>query len=94
MVKANKRSFKVGDFLSRMDGGRTVEKYQTNQNVFAQGDRADAVFYIQEGKVKVTVVSGQGKEAVVALHGKGEFFGEGCLTGQPLRLATVSAMTD
>jgi len=94
VVKANKRSFKVGDFLSRMDGGRTVEKYQTNQNVFAQGDRADAVFYIQEGKVKVTVVSGQGKEAVVALHGKGDFFGEGCLTGQPLRLATISAMTD
>jgi CRP/FNR family cyclic AMP-dependent transcriptional regulator len=61
---------------------------------FAQGDPADAVFYIQEGKVKVCVTSERGKEAVVALHGPADFFGEGCLTGQPLRLATVSAMTD
>jgi CRP/FNR family cyclic AMP-dependent transcriptional regulator len=62
--------------------------------IFSQGDPADTVFYIQEGKVKVCVVSDLGKEAVVALHGKGDFFGEGCLTGQPLRLATVSAMTE
>jgi CRP/FNR family cyclic AMP-dependent transcriptional regulator len=60
----------------------------------SQGDPADSVFYIQDGKVKVCVISEQGKEAVVALHGKGDFFGEGCLTGQPLRLATVAAMTD
>lgn len=58
-----------------------------------QGDPADAVFYIQEGKVRIAVVSKRGKEAVVALHGEGEFFGEGCLTGQPLRLATAKAMT-
>jgi CRP/FNR family transcriptional regulator, cyclic AMP receptor protein len=62
--------------------------------VFSQGDRADSVFYIQEGQVKVCVISELGKEAVVALHGKGDFFGEGCLTGQPLRLATVAAMMD
>lgn len=89
MAKAKKRPFKVSDFLSKMDGGRTLQTFRKNQKVFAQGDPADAVFYIQEGKVKVFVVSDQGKEAVVALHGNGDFFGEGCLTGPPLRLATV-----
>jgi CRP/FNR family transcriptional regulator, cyclic AMP receptor protein len=69
-------------------------KYHQNQSVFAQGDPADAVFFVEEGKVKVTVVSGQGKEAVIAMHGHGDFFGEGCLTGQPRRLATVAAMTE
>jgi CRP-like cAMP-binding protein len=62
--------------------------------IFSQGDPADAVFYIQEGKVKVCVISELGKEAVVALHNDGDFFGEGCLSGQPLRLATVAAMTE
>jgi CRP/FNR family transcriptional regulator, cyclic AMP receptor protein len=62
--------------------------------VFSQGELADAVFYIQSGKLKVTVLSDQGKEAVVAIHEKGDFFGEGCLTGQPRRLATVVAMTE
>jgi CRP-like cAMP-binding protein len=94
VAKAKKRPFSVGNFLSRVDGGRTLETYDKNQKVFAQGDQADSVFYIQEGKVKVFVVSEHGKEAVVALHGKGDFFGEGCLTGQALRLATVSAMTE
>jgi CRP-like cAMP-binding protein len=65
-----------------------------NQTIFSQGKPADAVFYIQNGKVKVTVVSEQGKEAVVAVLGPDEFCGEGCLTGQPLRLATATAMTD
>jgi CRP/FNR family transcriptional regulator, cyclic AMP receptor protein len=91
---SKKRPFKVSDFLSKMDGGRTLQTFRKNQKVFAQGDPADAVFYIQEGKVKVFVVSDRGKEAVVALHNNGDFFGEGCLTGQPLRLATVLAMTD
>jgi CRP/FNR family transcriptional regulator, cyclic AMP receptor protein len=81
-------------FLSTVDGGRTVSSYRKNQKVFAQGDPADSVFYIQEGKVKVCVISEQGKEAVVAIHGKGDFFGEGCLTGQPKRLATVAALTE
>jgi CRP/FNR family cyclic AMP-dependent transcriptional regulator len=94
VAKAKKQPFNVSDFLSKMDGGRTLQTFRNNQKVFAQGDPADAVFYIQEGKVKVCVTSQQGKEAVVALHGQGDFFGEGCLTGQPLRLATVSAMTD
>jgi CRP/FNR family cyclic AMP-dependent transcriptional regulator len=94
VAKAKKQPFNVSDFLSKMDGGRTLQMFRKNQKVFAQGDPADAVFYIQEGKVKVCVTSQQGKEAVVALHGQGDFFGEGCLTGQPLRLATVSAMTD
>ena len=94
MAKAKKQPFDVSDFLSKMDGGRTLQTFSKNQNVYAQGDQADAVFYIQEGKVKVCVMSERGKEAVVALHGAGDFFGEGCLTGLPLRLATVSAMTD
>jgi CRP/FNR family transcriptional regulator, cyclic AMP receptor protein len=93
-AKKKKPPFDVKSFLSTMDGGRTVQTFRKDQKVFAQGDRADAVFYIQEGKVKVFVISEQGKEAVVALHGKGDFFGERCLTGQPVRLATVSAMTD
>jgi len=94
VAKAKKRPFDVSDFLSKMDGGRTLQTFRKAEKIFAQGDPADAVFYIQGGKVKVSVLSQQGKEAVVALHGGGDFFGEGCLTGQPLRLATVSAMTD
>jgi CRP/FNR family transcriptional regulator, cyclic AMP receptor protein len=77
-----------------VDGGRTVSKYRKNQAVFLQGDSADSVFYIQEGKVKITVISEEGKEAVIAIHGKGDFVGEGCLTGQPRRLATAAAMTE
>src|ERR1017187_564806 len=89
-----KTPFDVKTFLATVDGGRTVSAYRKNQNVFSQGDSADSVFYIQEGSAKVTVVSEQGKEAVVAIHGKGDFFGEGCLNGQPLRLATVAAMME
>jgi CRP/FNR family transcriptional regulator, cyclic AMP receptor protein len=94
MAKKAKISFDPKSFLTTVDGGRTVSKYRKNQTVFSQGDSADAVFYIQQGKVKVTVVSEQGKEAVVAIHGKGDFLGEGCLNGQPRRLATVAAMTE
>jgi len=95
VAKAKKKdSFNVKTFLSTVEGGRTIASYRRNQKIFSQGDPADSVFYIQEGKVKVCVISDQGKEAVVALHGNGDFFGEGCLTGQPLRLATVAAMTD
>jgi CRP/FNR family cyclic AMP-dependent transcriptional regulator len=81
-------------FLATVNGGRSISKYRMNQKVFSQGHSADAVFYIQKGKVKVTVVSEQGKEAVVAVLGPDEFCGEGCLTGQPLRLATATAMTE
>jgi cyclic nucleotide-binding protein len=88
------RPFHLTEFLNVTGNGRTSKKYRKNQKVYSQGDSADAVFYVQEGKLKVCVISEHGKEAVVALHGGGDFFGEGCLTGQPLRLATVFAMTD
>jgi len=81
-------------FLATIDGGRTVSSHPKNAIIFSQGDRADAVFYIQRGKVKIVVTSEQGKEAVVAILGVDEFLGEGCLIGQPLRLATATAMTD
>jgi CRP/FNR family cyclic AMP-dependent transcriptional regulator len=92
--RAKKTPFNVEAFLSSAAGGRSVSKFANDQKVFSQGDTADAVFYIQKGKVKVSVISERGKEAVVALHGEGDFFGEGCLTGQPLRLATAATMGD
>ena len=94
MKASKKRPFNVNKFLATVDGGRTISTYAKNQTIFSQGDAADSVFYIREGKVKVTVRSDQGKEAVVAIHGKGDFFGEGSLNGQPLRLASVVAMTE
>jgi CRP-like cAMP-binding protein len=81
-------------FLATAGEGRSISKYKKHQIIFSQGDEADAVFYIQSGKVKVTVVSGQGKEAVVAIQGSNEFFGEGCLNGQALRIATITTMTE
>jgi len=74
--------------------GRGIGEYHKDEIVFSQGDPADAVFYIQSGKVKVTVLSEQGKEAVVAMLGTNDFFGEGCLAGQAQRIATVATMTD
>ena len=87
-----KLPFDPKTFLSKVNGGRTVSEYRKNQRVYQQGDPANSVFYIQTGKVKVTVVSPQGKEAVVAILGAGDFFGEGCLAGQSLRLATAAAL--
>jgi CRP/FNR family transcriptional regulator, cyclic AMP receptor protein len=81
-------------FLAKVGDGKTIAKYQKDQIVFAQGDAADAVFYIQEGRVKLTVVSEQGKEAVVGILEPKQFFGEGCLNGHPLRIATTTAMED
>lgn len=81
-------------FLGHVGDGRSVGKYRKGETVFTQGDPADAVYYIQRGKVKVAVVSEQGKEAVVAMLGKGEFFGEACLAGQTKRLSTVEALSD
>jgi CRP/FNR family cyclic AMP-dependent transcriptional regulator len=89
-----KASFNPKSFLAKIGEGRSIGAYRSNQTVFSQGDPADAVFYLQNGKVKVTVVSEQGKEAVVAIHGTNDFFGEGCLTGQVLRIATGVTMTD
>jgi CRP/FNR family transcriptional regulator, cyclic AMP receptor protein len=95
-VRKSKRKplFDPKVFLDTENVGRTISKYRKDQTVFAQGNSADAVFYIQKGKVKITVVSEQGKEAVVAILGPDEFCGEGCLTGQPRRMATAVAMTE
>jgi CRP/FNR family transcriptional regulator, cyclic AMP receptor protein len=87
-------AFAVDTFLDTVAAGRSISTYRKNQIVFSQGDPSDAVFYIRQGKVKVSVLSTLGKEAVLALHDSGSFFGEGCLMGQPLRLATVRAMTE
>ena len=84
----------LATFLARPDIGRTIAKYRKNQIVFSQGDPADAVFYVQKGKLKITVVSERGKEAIASLLGPDEFFGEACMAGQARRLVTVSAMTD
>ena len=94
MATKRRPPFDPKSFLAEVGEGRTISKYRKDQIVFSQGDPADAVFYIQKGKVKVTVVSDQGKEAVVAILGAGEFCGEGCLAGQPRRIATVRAMTE
>ena len=95
-VRKSKRKppFDPKVFLDTENVGRTICKYRKDQMVFSQGSSADAVFYIQKGKVKITVVSEQGKEAVVAIQGPDEFCGEGCLTGQPRRMATAVAMTE
>jgi CRP/FNR family transcriptional regulator, cyclic AMP receptor protein len=94
MKRKAKLPFDPRVFLSKVNGGRAISDYRKETVVYRQGDPADSVFYIQTGKVKTTVVSEQGKEAVVALLGAGDFFGEGCLTGQPLRLSTVSTMSE
>ena len=87
-------AFDTAAFLARPGDGRSVIKYRKNDIVFSQGDPADAIFYIQKGKLKVTVVSDRGKEAVASILGPDEFFGEACMAGQLQRLVTVSAMTD
>lgn len=89
-----KQPFDLGFFLSRANGGRTIERYGKDQAVFRQGDPASAVFYLIAGECKVTVVSEQGKEAVVAIHQHGDFLGEGCLIGQSRRISTAVAMTE
>jgi CRP-like cAMP-binding protein len=90
----DRRPFDPEAFLAKVEDGKTISKLQKKQVVFSQGDDADGVFYIQSGRVKTTAISMQGKEAVVAILGSGEFFGEGCLAGQPTRTATVTATTD
>src|SRR6266852_9640961 len=81
-------------FLARVGPGKTIERYAKNQKIFSQGDVADTVFFIQEGKVKLTVLSELGKEAVVGIFAEGQFFGEGCLSGTELRTATSHAMEE
>jgi CRP/FNR family transcriptional regulator, cyclic AMP receptor protein len=92
--KPAKDVFDPKSFLAKVGAGKTVLEIHKNQHVFKQGDVADTVFYIQKGKVKLTVLSEQGKEAVVAILESGQFFGEGCMNGHALRIATTTAMED
>jgi CRP-like cAMP-binding protein len=89
-----KRKFDPKKFLAKVGEGKTITNYHKDQAVFSQGDVADAVFYIQQGKLKLTVISEQGKEAVIAILEPGQFFGEGCLNGHGLRVATTTAMDE
>jgi len=94
MAKNTKAPFDLQGFLANVTGKKTVFAYQNSQIIFSQGEPADSIFYIQEGQVKLTVLSVQGKEAIVAILGSGDFCGEGCLAGQPRRMATAAAMED
>ncbi|MGB8987754.1 MAG: Crp/Fnr family transcriptional regulator [Candidatus Sulfotelmatobacter sp.] len=97
LVAASKKLIKFDPqtFLSTIDGGgRKIAAFPNKQTIFVQGDSSDAVFYIQKGKVRLTVVSEIGKEATIGILNEGSFFGEGCLTGQPLRMCSATAMSD
>jgi CRP/FNR family cyclic AMP-dependent transcriptional regulator len=85
-------SFGPGSFLSKMTAGQSTREYRVSQRVFTQGDPADAVFYVQRGKVKLSVRSPRGKEAIIGVLGRGTFFGESCLAVQPLRMSTARAL--
>jgi len=88
------QTFDLKAFLAGTGKGRSLGQHAKNHKIFLQGDPADAIFYMHKGKIKLTVVSKEGKEAVVALLGVGDFFGEGCLAGQPLRMASATTMTE
>src|SRR5579871_4821367 len=92
--KTGAQDFDPKLFLAKADNGTTVADYPKTEHIFLQGDAADAVLYIHKGKIKLTVVSKQGKEAVVAILGAGDFFGEGCLAGQSQRMASATALSD
>ena len=94
MGKPANNGFDPKAFLAKVGTGKKILKFEKNQHVFEQGDVADTVFYIQKGSVKLTVLSEQGKEAVVGILEPGQFFGEGCLNGHPLRIATTTAMDE
>src|SRR5246127_3924009 len=94
MAKKSKPKFDPKAFLAKADGGITIAKYGKGQVVFTQGEPADAIFYILEGRIKIAVISAQGKEAVVAFLKAGDFIGEGCLTGRPRRVSTARTLTD
>lgn len=94
MVKVTNDTFDPKSFLAKVGTGKTILKLHKDQTVYAQGEVADAVFYIQKGRIKLTVLSTQGKEAVIAMMEPGQFFGEGCMNGHPLRIGTTAAMED
>src|SRR5271168_907418 len=89
-----KNTFDAKVFLAKVGDGKAILEFHRNQKVFEQGDVAETVFYIQKGKIKLTVMSEQGKEAVVAILEPGQFFGEGCMNGHSIRIATTTAMED
>src|SRR5258708_22566628 len=91
-TRASESRFDPQAFLASAGTGKTIERYAKNQKIFSQGEVADTLFFIQEGKVKLTVLSELGKEAVVGIFAEGQFFGEGCLSGARLRAATSHAM--
>ena len=93
-MKRKRTSFDPKIFLARVGSGRTVAEYRAGQVVFSQEEEADAIFYVQKGKVKLTVVSDTGKEAVISVLGDGEFFGEGCLAGQRVRFSTARTISE
>jgi CRP/FNR family cyclic AMP-dependent transcriptional regulator len=93
-MKKKDRSFDLKAFLAGPGKGRILGDHAKNEKIFQQGGPADAVFYIQKGKIKLAVVSKEGKEAVVAILGAGDFFGEGCLAGQTQRMASATTMSD
>jgi CRP/FNR family cyclic AMP-dependent transcriptional regulator len=95
-VMADKReqAFNWESFLSGITRGKTVIEYGASRNIFRQGQPADSLFYLRRGKVKLAVISREGKEAIIAILDAGEFFGEGCLAGQKVRMATAAALTD
>jgi CRP/FNR family transcriptional regulator, cyclic AMP receptor protein len=94
MAKRAKAAFDPKVFLATVNHGRKISPYRKGAVVFRQASPADAVFYVSKGRIKIVVSSSEGREAVIALLGPGEFFGEGCLIGQPLRLATARAVVD
>src|ERR1700685_3111231 len=94
VAKLAKNAFDPKAFLAKVGAGKTILKFEKNQHVFTQGDVADSVFYVQRGSVKLTVLSKQGKEAVVGILERGQFFGEGCLNGHSLRIATTTAVEE
>ncbi len=94
MPNTTNQAFDPKEFLARVGEGKTIVEFRKDQVVFAQGDAANTVFYIQKGRVKIVVISEQGKEAVVGILGSGQFFGEGCMNGHSLRIATATAMEE
>jgi len=92
MANTNQRAFDPKAFLAKVGEGKTIVEYAKDQVVFAQGDAADTIYYIQQGRLKVVVISEQGKEAVVGMLEPGQFFGEGCMNGHALRIATTTAL--
>jgi CRP/FNR family transcriptional regulator, cyclic AMP receptor protein len=94
LIAKKLNEFDPQTFLSTMDGGRKIAAVPKKQTIFVQGDPSDCVFYIQNGKIKLTVVSKSGKEATIGILNEGDFFGEGCLRGQLLRMCSATAMTD